>query len=332
MSRPGWRLAAIALFSLAVLTVAPLVGPHPLAFSALLHPGADTIDSRIFWDIRLPRVITAFLAGSALAAAGVAFQAMFRNPLATPFTLGVASGASLGACVFVGLGLSFTVFGFSGEVAGSFAGALLAVGFVYGVSRFKRGVSTGGMLLAGVAVSFFFSSLILLIQYVSDFTKSFNILRRLIGGIQVVGFGPAGELLPFVAGGVAVIISLSHELNLLLVGEDIATARGVNVGLTRKIIFLTVSLMVAAVVSVCGPIGFVGMMAPHIVRVLVGPDHRWLSLGSVVFGGGFLTLCDTLARTVIAPVEIPVGVITALLGGPFFLWLLVAGSSGRDVW
>src|SRR3990172_2056397 len=114
MSPPGWTLAAIALFSLAVLTVAPLVGPHPLAFSALLHPGADTIDSRIFWDIRLPRVITAFLAGSALAAAGVAFQAMFRNPLATPFTLGVASGASLGASVAIHLGLSFSLARVSG--------------------------------------------------------------------------------------------------------------------------------------------------------------------------------------------------------------------------
>ncbi|MFH1071214.1 MAG: iron ABC transporter permease [Candidatus Glassbacteria bacterium] len=327
-----WTVAAIAAFSLVTVLAAPLAGPHQLHLAGLWRPGADNIDARIFWDIRLPRVCTSFLAGSALAAAGLAFQAMFRNPLATPFTLGVASGASLGACVYVGLGFTFTIFGFSGEIVGSFAGALLAVGLVYGVSRFKHGFTTGEMLLAGVAVSFFFSSLILLIQYMSDFTKSFNILRRLIGGIQVVGFDPAFELLPFVAGGVAVVISLSHELNLLLLGEDIATARGVNVARTRKIIFIAVSLMVAGVVSVCGPIGFVGMMAPHIVRQLLGPDHRVLSLGAVAFGGGFLTLCDTLARTVIAPVEIPVGVITALLGGPFFLWLLMAGSSGRDVW
>ena len=319
----------VIIASLAVALLAPLAGPHAVGLDALLDPSSAGVDGEILWRIRVPRVVTSFLAGSALAAGGLAFQAMFRNPLATPFTLGVASGASLGASLYVGLGLGFTLFGFSGETAASFAGALLAMGFVYSLSRLKSGFTTGGMLLAGVAVSFFFSSLILLVQYISDFTNSFNILRRLIGGIRVVGFGPALNLLPFAIGCGIVIVALAHELNLLTVGEDIATSRGVDVRRLRKVVFGVVSLMVAAVVSICGPIGFVGMMAPHMVRMIVGPDHRRLAPAAIMFGGGFLTLCDTLARTLIAPVEIPVGVITALLGGPFFLWLLLGGSAGK---
>ncbi len=320
---------AVVLLSLAVVLLAPLAGPQAIGLSALFNPSSAGVDGDILWKIRVPRVCTSFLAGCSLAAGGLAFQALFRNPLATPFTLGVASGASLGASLYVGLGLTFTLFGFSGETAASFGGAMLAVGFVYSLSRLKHGFTTGGMLLAGVAVSFFFSSLILLIQYISDFTKSFNILRRLIGGIQVVGFGPALNLLPFALVGGVVLVSLAHELNLLTVGEDIATSRGVDVRRVRKVVFAVVSLMVAAVVSVCGPIGFVGMMAPHMVRMMVGTDHRRLTPATILFGGGFLTLCDTMARTLIAPVEIPVGVITALLGGPFFLWLLLGGQGGR---
>ncbi len=329
MGGRGAAFWTVILASLAVTLLAPLAGPQAIGLPALLHPGASGVEGEIFWRIRVPRVCTSFLAGSSLAAGGLAFQALFRNPLATPFTLGVASGASLGASLYVGLGLGFTLLGFSGETAASFAGAMLAVGFVYSLSRLKSGFTTGGMLLAGVAVSFFFSSLILLIQYMSDFTKSFNILRRLIGGIQVVSFGPALNLLPFALVGSVVLVSLAHELNLLSVGEDIATSRGVDVRRVRKVVFGVVSLMVAAVVSICGPIGFVGMMAPHMARMMVGQDHRRLAPAAIFFGGGFLTLCDTLARTMIAPVEIPVGVITSLLGGPFFLWLLLGGQGGR---
>ncbi|OGG03376.1 MAG: iron ABC transporter [Candidatus Glassbacteria bacterium RIFCSPLOWO2_12_FULL_58_11] len=326
----SWTLPALVAFSILTVAAAPLVGPHWIPPEAILKPVKGVFESDLFWKIRLPRVCTSFLAGSALAVAGLAFQAIFRNALATPFTLGVSSGASLGATLYVGLGFTFSILGFPGDVLASFAGALLSVGLVYYLSRLKKGFSTSSMLLAGVAVSFFFSSLILLVQYMSDFTKSFQILRRLIGGIQVVGFEEALNLLPFVVAGVAVVAGLSHELNLLTVGEDIATSRGVNVNRTKKVLFLFTSLMVGGVVAFCGPIGFVGMMVPHIVRLFLGADHRYLTPGTLAFGGGFLTLCDTLSRTVLSPVELPVGVITAILGGPFFIWLLLSNSSDRS--
>ena len=330
--RKIWILAAIGFGSFLVLAASPLVGIKTIPLSALFQPFSTDIGAEILWKIRLPRVLVSFLAGSALALGGLAFQAMFRNPLATPFTLGVASGASLGATVYVGLGLSLSLFGIPGDSISAFLGALVAILLVYSLSRLKTGFTGTSMLLAGVAVSFFFSSLILLVQYMSDFTKSFIILRRLIGGIQVSGFSSVFDLFPFVASGAAVVFSLTHELNLLSIGEDIATARGVNIKRTKRLIFLAASLMVAGVVSICGPIGFVGMMAPHICRLLIGHDHRYLTPASLFFGGGFLTLCDTLARTLLAPVELPVGVITAILGGPFFLWLLVSGAAEREAY
>jgi len=215
----------------------------------------------------------------------------------------------------------------SGSAIAAFLGALLAIGLVYGLTLARKGFSTGTMLLAGVAVSFFFSSLILFLQYLSNFTQMFRILRWLMGGFETVGFGSSLGLLPFVAIGCALIFYLTHELNLLATGEDIAAGRGVNVKRTRHVLFFATSLMVGGVVSVCGPIGFVGMMAPHICRLLIGGDHRYLMPATLFFGGLFLTLCDTLSRTMIAPAEIPTGVITALLGGPFFVWLLLRGTS-----
>ena len=187
------------------------------------------------------------------------------------------------------------------------------------------------MLIAGVAINFFFSSLILFMQYLSDFANSFRIIRWLMGGFEIVGFRPVMTLVPFVVIGSALVFMLTHELNLLTLGEDIALSRGVDVKKIKMVIFFATSFMIGGIVSICGPIGFVGMMAPHICRLLIGAEHRLLTPASFFFGGAFLVLCDTLSRILIAPAEIPVGVITALLGGPFFLWLLLSGSSERSI-
>ena len=204
----------------------------------------------------------------------------------------------------------------------------MSIGLVYGLTLARKGFSTATMLLAGVAVSFFFSSLILFLQYLSNFTQMFRIIRWLMGGLDQVGYGPVLNLLPFVVVGVRFDRTyLTYELNLLATGEDIAASRGVDVVRTRRLLFFATSLMVGAVVSVCGPIGFIGMMAPHICRLMIGADHRFLTPATLVFGGLFLALCDTLSRVLIAPAEIPVGIITALLGGPFFVWLLLRGTS-----
>ncbi len=323
-------LALLLLFSLLVLLAAPFVGMTYISPASLLFPtGAGGLEEEIFWRIRAPRVCISFLGGAALAMGGMAFQAIFRNPLATPFTLGTAGGASLGAALYVRLGFAFTLLGVSGISLFAFLGALLSILLVYSLTGLRGSFSAATVLLAGVAVSFFFSSLIVFIQYLSDFTHSFRIVRWLMGSLQVRGFESVLDVLPFIVGGCAVVVYLTHELNLLAAGEEIAAGRGVEVRRTKLAIFFAVSLMVGGVVSVCGPIGFVGMMSPHICRLLVGPNHRRLAPATLLFGGAFLTLCDTLARTIIAPAEIPVGVVTALIGGPFFLWLLLGQGSEK---
>jgi len=331
MGRVRQRLfvfTGLGLLAAAVLLVAPFVGMETISLGPLLSGEWDVIP-KIFWKIRVPRVLLAFLAGSALAVSGMTFQSMFRNPLATPFTLGVASGASFGAAAALKAGLTFVILGVSAPSVCAFLGALLSVALVYGVTRVRKGFSTATMLLAGVAMGFLFSSIILFLQYLSDFSETFRIVRWLMGSLEVVGFARVLEVAPFVVAGSLILFFQTGELNLMTTGEDLAASRGVDVQGTRRTLFFATSLMVGAVVSVCGPIGFVGMMVPHICRLVVGPDHRVLGPVSFLFGGIFLVLCDVIARLVIAPAEIPVGIITALLGGPFFLWLLLRGSSER---
>jgi len=321
-------LPVFLIVSSAVLLGAPLVGGNVVPLSAVFNPGPDDPAAMIFWDIRFPRACLAWLGGAGLAAAGMVFQAMFRNPLATPFTLGVSSGASLGAALAVRLGLGTIFMGISAVSVGAMAGALLAITLVYGLTRLKRNCSTGAMLLAGVAVNFFFSSLILLIQYTADFHDTFRILRWLMGGLQMVGFDAALRLLPFLVLGAAVLAARVGELDLLTTGEELAASRGVSVGRIKTTFFILVSIMVGVVVSTCGPVGFVGLMCPHICRLIVGPDHRRLLPATLLFGGAFLVACDTVARTVFAPTELPVGIFTSFLGGPFFLWLLLRPPKG----
>ena len=311
--------------ALSVAAAAPFV---PLG---TLRESSDETAAKIFWNMRVPRVLMAIVAGAGLAVSGMALQAVFRNPLATPFTLGVASGASLGACVYIHLGLALRPLWIPGESWSAFAGAVLSIVLVYGLTRTRRGFSTATLLLAGVAINFFFSSLILLMQYLSDFTDTYRILRWMMGGLERgVAYRDLVTVLPLVAGGTAIVVYLTHELNLIATGDELAASRGVEVNRAKGVLFFAVSLVVGAIVAVCGPIGFVGLMAPHICRLLVGPDHRYLTPATLLFGAAFLTACDTLARTVMFPVELPVGIITSLLGGPFFLWLLLRRSAAWE--
>jgi len=324
-------LLVVLFLSVTILFIAPFLGMESITLNDLLEANQNHSKVDIFWKIRIPRTLIAFLAGAALSISGMAFQAMFRNPLATPFTLGVSSGAAFGAAMYIKIGIVFSILGISGQLLGSFLGAILSIVLVYGVTRIKKGFSTATMLVAGVAINFFFSSLILFIQYLSDFANSFRIIRWLMGGFEVVGFLPVKTILPFILIGSALVFYLTNELNLLLLGEDIAQSRGGDVNKIKLALFFGASLMVGGVVAICGPIGFVGMMAPHICRLLVGWDHRYLTFVSFLFGGAFLVFCDTLSRIIIAPAEIPVGVITALLGGPFFIWLLLKGNEKNFV-
>jgi iron complex transport system permease protein len=321
-TRVFWFFSLAVLVALAEVAILPLLGLETLSWHEVwAHPAGSA--GQIYWQLRLPRLAVAFLAGAGLALGGLAFQALFRNPLATPFTLGTASGASLGATFFIWTGWSFQVLGISGTTLFAFGGALLALGGIYLLSRARRGFPTETMLLAGVALSFLFSSLILLLQYLANQVHSLRILRWLMGGLDVVGFQSFWEALPLVGLGVVVLVWRRWDLNLLAVGEDLAAGRGMNVERTKIWIMAAVGLMVSAIVAITGPIGFVGIMIPHVCRLLLGPDHRTLTGATLLLGGIFLPLCDSLARMLLAPAEMPVGIITALLGGPFFIWLLV---------
>lgn len=321
-------LLSLFVAAMAVLLIAPSLGMEFIPFNATGQ------EHNILLNIRLPRVLSAFAAGSMLALSGMAFQALFRNPLATPFTLGVSSGAALGAALFIRFGLAFTILGISGTSIAAFGGALLSILLVYGLTKLKGGFSTPTLLLAGIAISFFFSSLILFIQYLSGLTHSFRIVHWMMGSLSTADYNKLVNLLPFFSIGAILLAFLHREMNLFMVGEDIAISRGVKTGHVKKLIFLAASLMVGGVVAVCGPIGFVGMMSPHICRLLVGADHRYLTPATLLFGGLFLTLCDTLTRVLsgfTSGAELPVGVLTALLGGPFFIMLLLNKKGGLDV-
>ena len=324
-------LTAIVAAGVAVVLLAPMAGVERIGLDAIRSPRGTDVAAQILWRIRVPRVLAGFIAGAALALSGMTFQAVFRNPLATPFTLGVSSGAAFGAALAVMTGFTLGAVALTGQSLSAFAWAALSIGLVYGLTKVRRGFSTATMLIAGVAVNFFFSSLMLFMQYLSDFTQSFRMVRWLMGGVDAAGFQEVAVMAVFACAGSLVVFAHLAELDLLSMGDDIAAGRGVPVRRVRRLLFLSASLMVGGVVAVCGPIAFIGMMAPHICRLLVGPGHRTLAPVVLVVGGAFLVACDALARTVIAPAEIPVGVITALLGGPFFLWLLVGGSSERSI-
>jgi len=321
------QVLIIFLLSLAVFIVLPFIGVTDVGVSAIKDVGLETTAGRIFYQIRLPRTCAAFLAGAALACCGMALQAMFRNPLATPFTLGISSGAALGTAVCIICSLSGAIMGISSITVFAFAGATVSSLLIYGLTRVTKGFSVATMLLAGVAINFFFSSMIMFLQYVSDFTESFRMVRWLMGNIEITSFKAVLNMLVFVSVGSSVVLYLSGEMNLMTISDEIAITRGVNLNRVRKTLFFATSVMVAGVVSFCGPIGFVGLMSPHICRLIIGADHRYLAPATLLFGGAFLGICDTAARTILPQSEIPVGVITSLLGGPFFVWLLIKNSS-----
>jgi ABC-type Fe3+-siderophore transport system permease subunit len=315
-----------ALASLTCL-LAPLVGSTSISLTRVFDrsiPFAENVDAQIFFVARMPRVLAGAVTGAALAAAGVVFQAMLRNPLATPFTLGVSAGASLGAMLAIALGLAVSVGPFSAVPLASLVGAAAAAGIVYRLATMEgRAMSTTVLLLAGVTLNAFFSALILFVQYLSDFAQVYRATRWLMGDLDVGSFEPILASLPFVAAGFVIFAFLPSSLNLLSLGADAAAARGVDVGRAQRLSFVSASLATAAAVSLSGPIGFIGIVVPHLVRLLVGVDHRIVLPASALFGSAFLVACDLAARTLMAPLEIPVGVVTALLGGPFFLWLLI---------
>ena len=324
-------LAPVALFLL------PLCGRtfySPgilLSFAETMEQFADADPMvQIFWGERFPKTLLAMMAGSGLALAGMILQALFRNPLATPYTLGIAGGASFGATLYLfyataltALGIPVFFLGVSTVTWSAFTGAILATIIVFALSG-GRDTGSGRMLLAGVAVGYFFSSLILCFQYVADQSRVFLMIRWTMGGIDQCDMRSLLTTGCCVGVSCIILFLFSRELNLLLTGEERATSLGLRVDVFRIFLFLLSSMIVAVIVAVCGPIGFVGLMVPHLCRLLVGNDHRLLIPVVFFFGATFLAFCHTLSRILLYPTILPVGMITSLLGGPFFLWILLS--------
>jgi iron complex transport system permease protein len=320
-------LLGFGALAVASIITAPLAGPTSISLRRVFDwsiPYADNTDAQIFFVARLPRTLSGAMVGALFAAAGVVFQGLLRNPLATPFTLGVSTGAALGAILALTFGWSIAVFGISAVPLAAFVGSLAAVGVVYALAQARhRGLSTTVLLLAGVTMNAFFSAMILFVQYFASFADIGRTLRWLMGNLDVSSYEPLVVSLPGFVIAFAVFAWLARPLNLLSLGPDSAESRGLNVARAQRAAFLSASLATGAAVSIGGPIGFVGIIIPHLVRLLVGPDHRLVLPAAALFGAAFLVACDLIARTILAPVELPVGIVTALIGGPFFLWLLI---------
>jgi iron complex transport system permease protein len=316
-------LIALSVAALAALVITPLMGMRMLSIGSIM---ADEQTRYIFTSIRVPRTIAAFLAGGGLALCGMVYQALFRNPLADPFTLGISSGASLGAALCIAGGIGGSLIGLSLVSVGAFAGALAAMALVYVFAQLKSGSSTS-LLLAGVIVGMLCSSMLMFVYYISPLRYTFQIIRWTMGGVDGATMDAIAVMAPLFAGSLAVVVLLLPKLDQFVTGEDIATTRGVSVARSRNTLLIATSVMIAAVVAVCGPIAFVGIMAPHACRMMLrAPKHTMLAATSFLAGGTFLTLSDTVARSIAPPTEIPVGIITALCGGPFFLWILFRKS------
>jgi iron complex transport system permease protein len=315
------------LVAAAACVLAPLVGSTRISLGRAFDrsvPFADNVDAQILFVARLPRTLAGALVGSSLAASGVVLQALLRNPLASPFTLGVSAGAALGAM----LALTFLPLTLTGGLSvvpiASFAGALGALAVNYGLARIRQtGLSTDVLLLAGVTLNAFFSAMILFVQFLADYTQALRTMRWLMGDLDVSSYTPLVAALPVMLLAFAAFFWLMRALNLLAIGPESAMTRGLNVHASQRLAFFAASVATGAAVSVGGPVGFIGIVVPHLVRLLVGSDHRLVLPASACFGAAFLVACDVIARTALAPLEVPVGIVTAVIGGPFFLWLLL---------
>ncbi|MEE2034764.1 FecCD family ABC transporter permease [Rhodococcus chondri] len=281
--------------------------------------GLSTRQQAILWNIRIPRVVLGMLVGAMLAIAGAAYQGVFRNPLADPYLLGVSSGAGLGATLAIVVG---SVAGFAGIPVAAFAGGLLAVGATYALGRTVGGArSEVVIILAGVAVAAFANAIQTFFMQLQDDTLR-QVYSWMLGRLSPDGWTDVVVVLPYVVVTVAIIMLHRRTLDVMSVGDVEAASLGINPARVRLLLVCIATLGTAAVVSVSGLIGFVGIVVPHAVRLLVGPGHRMLLPLSLMVGAAFLVLADVLARTVMSPAELPIGVVTAAIGAPFFLIVL----------
>jgi iron complex transport system permease protein len=332
-------VAALALASLLVLLLCLQFGAEPIKLTeqlrifGLAFDGQAGIESAgpagvILLHVRLPRVLLAFMVGGCLAAVGVGLQALLRNPLADPYVMGISSGAALGAGLAILFGLTSSMLAFSALPLCAMLGGLLSVLLVYRIACSYGYLPVHTLLLAGVILNAIFSAMVMFVTSIMEPNRSFGMMSWLMGTLTAPDYPALLILAGYLFVGILVLFRQAPSLNLLTLGEEAARSLGVEVEAVKKAVFFTSALLTGAVVSVSGMIGFVGMVVPHAMRMVVGADHRLLLPVSALAGGMFLTGADTIARTLLAPTEMPVGVVTALAGGPFFIYLLMSRKGG----
>ncbi len=335
VSKNGVILAGLVLLLLLTMVSAMVLGAvsiewrrvlavliEALPLSAGLEPAdVPSVHRDILLQIRLPRIFLAAAVGSSLAVSGAVFQGLFRNPMADPYVIGISSGAALGAVFAMLSGFSLAVGGFGAVPLFAFGGGITTIMLVYSMARVGRAVPVMTLLLAGIAVSAFLSALVSLLTYFAG-EKLHMVVFWMMGGLGGATWYQVRVMVPYVLVGYTVVSLFSRELNAMLLGEETASHLGVNTERVKKILLAGSSLLVAAAVSTSGIIGFVGLVVPHFIRLVAGPDHRFLLPASALLGGALLIATDTLARVIIAPSELPVGIITALIGAPMFVYLL----------
>lgn len=298
------------------LLLSVATGPAPVS---LLSPSET--ERVILLNLRLPRALSAFLVGGGLALAGAIFQGLFRNPLADSYLLGVSSGAALGAAVAFVIGFASPLATMSGVTFFSFLGAVFALVLVFTLAQAHGFVSPFRLLLAGLGVGIFLSAFVAILMIMAE-EELKALVFFFLGGFSTVTWSSAILLLLFVPPTVLVACAFSREMNLLLLGEETAQSSGLNVVFFQRLYALLAAFLTSLSVAVAGLIGFVGLIVPHVLRMILGADHRLLFPSTFLSGGAFLLLCDALAKTLLSPAELPVGVVTSLVGAPFFLWLL----------
>ena len=309
----------ILLIALLLLGLAPFFGQIDLPISELLHN--ESMEHKVFFDIRLPRVFLAFFVGGILALGGLIFQTVFRNPMSTPFTLGVASGATLFTAIAIVLGFSTL------SPLFAFVGAMMTVLILFGVaSRFER-YDSSSLLLVGIALSFFYAAALMVMFYISSLQESYEIMRFTMGSLDIVGFENIIILVFTSTFLLAVIFKYRYELKLLLTSYEFAYLKGIDVKKTNYILLFAVSVAVGVAVSFTGPIGFVGLIIPHILKTIYKQSADKLIVPIFFYGGVFLVLSDLIARNLGTTSDIPIGVLTSFLGAPFFIYLLIKRKS-----
>ncbi len=316
-------IAGLLLLLLASALLGLVLGPSALSFgdvvAALSQDEGAAAD--IVWRIRVPRIALAALVGACLSVAGVVFQALLRNPLADPFILGVSGGAALGGIAMLSLG-GLLGLGYAAVPPAAFGGAVVTTVLLYLVAGRRGRVSAANLLLTGVVFNAFASAAIVFLASAAGLTEGARIFLWLVGNLSAARLDVAPWLVVFLGVGFTAAVALSRSLNVLALGDEAAEQLGVPVASQQRILLLATSLMVGAAVSVAGLVWFVGLIIPHLLRLILGPDHRLLVPAAALGGAAFLVLCDTAARTLLGGRELPVGAITAIVGGPLFLALL----------